>query len=76
MSEYKETIVRPITGTHLIQFKGYYELDLVNEFSKERFVFTIPRALFDMMILSKEKIKIVARQREHTKPREVPVLTS
>lgn len=76
MIQYEETITDFITGTHLIQFKGYYELDLVNQFKKIRYVFQIPKELFDMMIFKKEKIKIIPKQVEQPKPREVPVLTS
>ncbi len=76
MKEYEKTKTDFITGTHLTQFKGYYELDLVNEFKDKRYVFHIPRELFDMMIWNKEKVKIVAEQRQIPKQREIPVLTS
>lgn len=76
MTQYRKTKIGFITGTHLIQFKGFYELDLVNEFNNKRWVFHIPRELFDMMIFSKEKIKIVPGQRKKPLPREIPVLTS
>ena len=76
MTEYKKIIARPITGTHLTEFKGYYELDLVNEFSSERFVFTIPKPLFDIMIFTKEKIKMVAKQRERVLERDPPRMIS
>jgi len=76
MTQYEETIATFITGTHLIQFKGYYELDLVNIFTKTRYVFHVPKELFDMMIFNKEKLKIQAKQREIPKLREIPVLTS
>jgi len=76
MTQYEETITDFITGTHLIQFKGYYEMDLVNVFTKIRYIFHIPKELFDMMILGKEKLKIQAKQRKIPKPREAPILTS
>lgn len=76
MTQYEKTITNFITGTHLIQFKGYYELDLVNEYKKIRYVFQIPKELFDMMIFNKQKIRIKPTQIENPKPREVPVLTT
>lgn len=76
MKQYKEVIHDFITGTHLIQFKGYYELDIVNEFANIRYIFQIPKPLFDMMIFTKEKVKIVPTQRIKPTPKEVPVLTS
>jgi len=76
MQEYKKVVHDFITGTHLIQFKGYYELDIVNQFANIRYVFHIPRELFDMMIFTKEKMKIQAKQIEKPKPREIPVFTS
>ena len=76
MTHYRKTKIAFITGTHLIQFKGYYELDLVNEFNSKRWVFHIPKELFDMMIFTKEKVKIIPRQREKQLPKEVPMMTS
>jgi hypothetical protein len=76
MTQEKKIVTDFITGTHLTQFKGYYEMDLVNEFNGLRYIFHIPRPLFDMMIFNKDKIKMVPMQRETPKEREVPVLTS
>ncbi len=76
MIQYEKVIASPITGTHLTEFKGYYEVDFVNEFSKERFVFTVPKFLFDAMIFSKVKIKPKPEQRKTPLIKPVPVMTS
>lgn len=76
MTQYEEIITDFITGTHLSEFKGYYELDVVNEFSSTRYVFHIPKNLFDMMIFSKKKFKPTTRQMKARKPKPVPMMTS
>lgn len=49
-----------ITAAHLTEVKKqYYELDLLNEFSGERYVFMIPKQIFMMTIISRTVIKPV-----------------
>lgn len=76
MTEYEETICTFITGTALSQFKGYYEMDLVNEFDKTRYVFHIPRELFDMMIFTKRKVKQDVCRTQSLKKKEILTMIS
>jgi len=47
-----------ITAAHLTEVKRrHYELDLINEYSGERWVFMIPRDILNMTIMNKRVMK-------------------
>ena len=59
-----------VTAAHLTEDKRqYYELDLINEFSGERWVFMIPRDIFNMTIMNKRIVnpKVVKIKRNGKK---------
>jgi len=76
MTLYEKVKCMFITGTHLTQFKGYYELDLVNHYNGERYIFQIPKFLFDAMLWNKEKVKPIAKKTEPPKLKPIPMMTS
>ena len=54
------TITNFITAAHLTEVKRrHYELDLINEYSGERYVFMIPRDILNMTIMNKRVMKPV-----------------
>ena len=47
-----------VTAAHLTEVRRqYYELDLLNEFSGERYVFMIPKQIFMMTLMNRRIIK-------------------
>ena len=47
-----------VTAAHLTEVKRqYYELDLLNEYSGERYVFMIPKDIFNVTIINRRVIK-------------------
>ena len=69
----KSTITNFITAAHLTEVKRrHYELDLINEYSGERYVFMIPRDILNMTIMNKRVMKPVVikvkRNEDEDKP--------
>jgi len=53
-----ETITNFVTAAHLTEVKRqYYELDLINEFSGQRYVFMIPKDIFNITIMNRKIVK-------------------
>ena len=61
-----------VTAAHLTEVRRqYYELDLLNEFSGERYVFMIPKQIFQMTIMNRRVIKpevVKVSERTNSKP--------
>ena len=66
-----------VTAAHLTEVKRqYYELDLLNEFSGERYVFMIPKLILDMTIMNKRVIKPqVVKVNERINGKQVPSMS-